>query len=274
MPYRLILYISLLITFSDISIAQTGKPLSPGDERLISSERILGAQDEVGSIPISYNFDQKVGLAHQGSTQYTKIQPYLPFRINSDYSYVVQPNISYQSFQNFDGYSSSGLNPVVIQSFFTESNQNRRTNSFGIGPMVQIRTNMPWMYGSSQNGVGYSLGAIHRNEDWILGMTAYQSFGVGATPTVSMSANNISFRPFITYITKRYGNFTLDSESLVNLDKGLHSYPVNLTGSKLINLGDTPLLFTLGVRYYTVNTMVGGAQGWGGRVGLTYAFSN
>lgn len=253
--------------------AQT-KALTAGDERLISSEKVLGAQDDVANIPISYNFDQKVGLAHQGSTQYTKIQPYLPFRINNDYSFVVQPNISYQSFNNFDGYSSSGLNPIVIQSFFTESNQTRRTTSFGIGPMLQIRTTMPWMYGSAQSGGGYSLGAIHRTEDWIIGMTAYQSFGFGTAPTTSMSANNISLRPFVTYITKRYGNFTLDSESLINIDTGMHSYPINLTGSKLVNIGETPLLFTLGVRYYTVNTMMGGAQGWGGRIGITYAFSN
>lgn len=273
MLYKLLIFFTILLGFLTQASAQSTKALSTGEERLISSERVLGAQDEVASIPISYNFDQKVGLAHQGSTQYTKIQPYLPYRINSDYSFIVQPNITYQSFNNFDGYSSSGLAPIVIQSFLTQSNQASRTNSFGFGPMLQIRTNMPWMYGSSQNGAGYSLGAIHRTEDWIVGMTAYQSFGLGATPTTSMSANNISFRPFLTYITKRYGNFTLDSESLINIDTGLHSYPVNLTGSKLVNLGEVPLLFTLGVRYYTVNTMVGGAQGWGGRVGITYAFS-
>jgi len=177
MSQRIALLFILLIGASSHLVAQTAQSLTRGEERLISSERVLGAQDEVASIPISYNFDGKVGLAHQGNTQYTKMQPYLPYRINSDYSYVIQPNISYQSFHNFDGYSSSGLNPVVIQSFFTESNQNRRTNSFGIGPMIQIRTNMPWMYGSSQNGVGYSIGAIHRTEDWIIGMTAYQSSG-------------------------------------------------------------------------------------------------
>lgn len=264
-----------ILAFSYLSNLQAQtKNFSAGEERLISSEKVLGAQDDVASIPINYNFDQKVGLAHQGSTQYTKAVPYLPFRINDNYSYVVQPNISYQSFNNFDGYTSSGLNPIVIQSFFTESNQTHRTTSFGFGPMVQIRTTMPWMFGSSQSGGGYSLGAIHRTEDWIVGMTAYQSFGFGATPTTSMSANNISFRPFVTYLTKRYGNFTLDSESLINMNTGLHSYPINLTGSKLVNVGDVPLLFTLGVRYYTVNTMLGGAQGWGGRVGLTYAFSN
>jgi hypothetical protein len=274
MSVKTSLFAAFLLGFSAPLFAQSEKPLSAGDERLISSERVLGAHDGVASIPINFNFDQKVGLAHQGSTQYTKIQPYIPYRINPDYSFVVQPNITYQSFSNFDGYSSSGLTPIVIESFLTQSDQRTRTTSLGIGPMVQIRTNMPWMFGSSQNGAGYSLGAIHRTEDWIVGMTAYQSFGLGATPTTSMSANNISFRPFVTYITKRYGNYTLDSESLINIDSGMHSYPVNLTGSKLVNLGDVPLLFTLGVRYYTVNTLMGGAQGWGGRIGITYAFSN
>jgi hypothetical protein len=267
-------FIASFLVFSNQSIAQSDKPLSAGEERLITSERVLGAHESVASIPMSYNFDRKVGLAHQGSTQYIKIQPYLPYRINTDYSFVVQPQLGYQSFNNFDGYSNSGYNPIIIQSFLTQANQRTRTTSYGIGPMVQIRTNMPWMFGSAQNGAGYSLGAIHRTEDWTMGITAYQSFGVGATPTTSMSANNISFRPFITYITKRYGNYTLDSESLINIDSGMHSYPINLTGIKLVNLGEVPLLFTVGVRYYTVNTMMGGAQGWGGRVGITYAFSN
>ena len=243
------------------------------DEALISSERAQQAIDDVTSVNITYNYDQKVGIGHQGSTQYTKIMPYLPYRINADYSFVVEPTISYQSFNNFDGYSSSGLNPTTIQTFFTQSNQTHRRLSYGIGPMVQIRTNMPWMYGSSQDGVGYSLGAIHRTEDWIVGFTGYQSFGVGSNPAVGPTANNIFLKPFVTYITKRYGNFTLDAEPILNLNTGYHSYPLNFTGSKLLNLGDVPLLFTVGVRYYTVNTTVGGAQGWGGRIGLTYAFS-
>jgi hypothetical protein len=248
-------------------------PLSRGKSGLISSERLLQAQDNITSVPIYFNFDQKVGLAHKGSTQYTEIQPFLPFRINSEYSFVVHPEITYQSFNNFDGYSGSGLKPIIVQSYFTQSDVNKRVNSFGIGPMVQIRTTMPWMFGSAQNGAGYSLGAVHRTENWVYSLYGYQSFGLGATPTIGSTANNIYIQPSITYITKRYGNYTLNSESTINMNTGAHSYPVNLMGSRLIAIGDVPLLFTLGVRYYTVNTNVGGAQGWGGRLGITYAFN-
>jgi hypothetical protein len=254
--------------------ANAQQSLTPAEGRLVTTERVQNAIDDVATVPLTYNFDQRVGSNHQGSTQYTKFSPYVPFRINSDYSFVVEPTVTYQSFNNFDGYSSAGLAPTTIQTYFTQSNQTHRTFSYGIGPMMQIRTNMPFMYGSSQNAVGYSLGAIHRSENWIVGFLGYQSFGLGPIQPDNLSATNVSLRPFITYITKRYGNITLGSESLINLTSGAHSYPINLTGSKIINVGDTPLLFTIGARYYSVNTMYGGAQGWGGRFAVTYAFSN
>lgn len=263
----------LMLSMSFLAQAQSTNSLSAGAERLISSERKLQAQDDVASVPISYNFDQKVGLRRQGSTQYTQIEPWIPYRINSDYSFVLHPQITYQSFNNFDGYSSSGLKPIIIQSFFTQSSQSRRKNSFGIGPMVQIGTNMPAMFGSSQNAGGYNLGVIHRTEDWNVGVYGYQSFGLGSIPTNGPSANNVAVQPFVTFITKRYGNLTLDCESITNINSGARAYPVNLTGSKLVQIADVPLLFTLGARYYAVNTNIGGAQGWGGRVGITYAFS-
>jgi len=274
MRVQLSLFISVLLSVALPKIAVAQQLLTPGEERLVTTERVLNAQEDVATVPITYNFDQKIGASHRGSTQYTRLSPYVPFRINSDYSLVVMPTLTYQTFNNFDGYSSSGLAPVKIETYFTQSNQSHQKFSYGLGPMVQIRTNMPFMYGSSQNAVGYSFGAIHRSEDWIVGVLGYQSFGLGPIQADNLSATNIFARPFVTYITKRYGSITLDTESIVNTTSGAHSYPINLTGSKIVNFGDTPLLLTLGARYYTVNTIYGGAQGWGGRLGITYAFSN
>lgn len=264
--------LALSLAYPQIAAAQ--KPLSLGEERLVTSERVLNAQEDVATVPLTYNFDQKVGSSRQGSTQYTRLSPYVPFRINSDYSFVVMPTVTYQTFNNFDGYSGSGFAPTKIETYFTQSNQSHKKLSYGLGPMAQIRTNMPFMYGSSQNAVGYSFGAIHRSEDWIIGVLGYQSFGLGSIQPDNLSATNVFARPFATYITKSYGNITLDSESILNTTSGAHAYPINLTTSKIVSFGDIPLLLTIGARYYIVNTIYGGAQGWGGRIGMTYAFSN
>ncbi len=274
MRLRFTLFAFVFVSLVICKLAAAQQTLTAGEERLVTSERVLNAQEDVATVPLTFNFDQKVGTSRQGSTQYARFSPYVPFRINSDYSFVVMPTVTYQTFNNFDGYSSSGFAPTKIETYFTQSNQSHQKFSYGIGPMVQIRTNMPFMYGSSQNAVGYSFGAIHRSEDWIVGLLGYQSFGLGPIQANNLSATNVFARPFVTYITKRYGSITLDSESIVNTTSGAHSYPINLTGSKIVNFADVPLLLTVGLRYYTVNTIYGGAQGWGGRVGITYAFSN
>ena len=78
--FKALLTILMLCNFK-LALAQDAdlffEALTPGKERLISSERQLQAQDNVASVPIYFNFDQKVGLGHQGSTQYTQIEPLL-----------------------------------------------------------------------------------------------------------------------------------------------------------------------------------------------------
>ncbi len=124
MPSIRALFAANILALASLVNAQSSDsisvPLSPGKESLISSERKLEAQEDVASVPIYYNFDQKIGAAHKGSTQYTEIVPYIPYRINSDYSWVLHPQVTYQTFQNFDGYSSSGFKSTIIQSFLPE----------------------------------------------------------------------------------------------------------------------------------------------------------
>lgn len=240
-------------------------------EDLLISEKILNAHEDVATVPLSFNFDRNTGMQHRGSTQYVTLQPYVPFRLDENYSVVVYPTATYQYFQNFDGINSQGFKPFVLQSFLTQSGQSTLRTSFGAGPMVVIPSGAGLEFGSKQTGVGYSLAGIHRTERWVTGFLGYQSFAVSA-PTQGLSANNVQLRPFLTFITSKAGNITLDTETSVNMDNGMRSVPINLMASKIINFGPQPLLVTLGARYYAVNTMFGGAQGWGGRIGLMYAF--
>lgn len=242
-------------------------------EDLLISEKVLNAHEDVGSVPISYNFDRNTGEQHRGTTQYVTLQPYVPFRLDADYSIVLYPSATYQYFQNFDGVNAQGFKPFVLQSFLTQSGQNTLRTSFGAGPMVVIPSGAGLEFGSRQTGVGYSLGGIHRTEQWVTGFLGYQSFAASASQP-GMSANNAFLHPFLTFITAKAGNITLDTETTINLDSGMRSVPINLMASKIVNFGSQPLLVTLGARYYAVNTMFGGAQGWGGRIGLMYAFPN
>ena len=150
-------------------------------------------------IPLSFNFDQNIGTQHTGTTQYVTLHPYVPFRLNPDYSFVIYPSVTYQYFQNFDGINAQGFKPYVLQSFLSQSGQSTLKTSFGAGPMVVIPSGAGLEFGSRQTGVGYSLGGIHRTERWVTGFLGYQSFVVSA-PQAGLSANNVSLNPFIKFI--------------------------------------------------------------------------
>jgi hypothetical protein len=51
----------------------------------------------------------------------------------------------------------------------------------------------------------------------------------------------------------------IDPDDVDNFLNALRAsaYPANLMGSKLVEIADIPLLFTLEVRYYAVNTNIG-----------------
>jgi hypothetical protein len=123
-------------------------------EDLLISEKILNAHEDVASVPISFNFDRNIGTQHTGTTQYVTLQPYVPFRLDSDYSVVLYPTATYQHFQNFDGINAQGFKPFVLQSFLTQSGQNTLRTSFGAGPMVVIPSGAGLEFGSRQTGVG------------------------------------------------------------------------------------------------------------------------
>jgi hypothetical protein len=243
-------------------------------EELLISEKVLNAHEDVAAIPITYNFDQKVGQAHQGTTNYINAQPYVPFRLSENYSFVLYPSFTYQYFNNFDGINSQAFKPIVLQTFFTQSGQTTLRTSFGVGPMMVIPTGAGLEFGTQQTGVGYTFGGFHRTERWVVGLLGYQSFGVSPPQKLPPSANYVSVHPTIKYITAKAGSITLNSEATFHTDGQGNSVPINLMGSKIVSFGNQPLLLTLGVRYWAVSTGYGGAQGWGGRIGVMYSFAD
>lgn len=47
--------------------------------------------------------------------------------------------------------------------------------------------------------------------------------------------------------------------------------PLNADVSKLVKIGDMPVSFQVGARYYLIS-VPGGPSGWGGRASITFLF--
>jgi hypothetical protein len=70
--------------------------------------------------------------------------------------------------------------------------------------------------------------------------------GQGDTPDV----NATFLQPFLSFTTKTYTTFALNTESTYDWDRSEWTVPVNLTIAQLLKIGGHPIQFQIGYRYY------------------------
>ena len=77
-------------------------------------------------------------------------------------------------------------------------------------------------------------------------------------------------QPFLSYTTKTYTTFGVNTESTYDWENSQWTVPINAQASQLLKLGSQPVQFTLGARYYA-ETPEGGPD-WGLRFVVTFLF--
>jgi hypothetical protein len=78
-------------------------------------------------------------------------------------------------------------------------------------------------------------------------------------------------QPFASYTTRTATSFALNTESTYDWKNHAWSVPINFTVSQLLKIGNQPVQFGAGVRYWAT-APAGGPDGWGARLQLTFLF--
>ena len=90
----------------------------------------------------------------------------------------------------------------------------------------------------------------------------------GDAQRASVSATFI--QPFVSFTTKTYASFVLNTESTFHWKALQWTVPLNMTVSQLLKIGSPPISFALGYRKY-VDRPPGGPD-WGLRFTVTLLF--
>lgn len=220
------------------------------------------------SVPFQYNYDANIGADQKGTSNSLVVQPVVPVKLNSNWNYILRPVFTLQSLNNVNGYSGTGAGPVVVETFFSP----RAASEFiwGVGPVVSTPSLSGSNFGTDQTGVGISAVGLWMKEPWTVGLLTYNTWNAGGRSTYG-TANNLFYQPFVSYVTKDAWTFTLNTQSTFNWDVGRAENPMNATVSKLVKIGETPISFSVGARYY-LSSIPGGPSGWGARASATFLF--
>lgn len=223
------------------------------------------------SVPFQYNYNQ--GLAGGDGTQnYINIQPVIPISIGENWNLIsrtILPVISLDGVPPGNG-QENGIGNITQSFFFSPKEPTKGGLIWGVGPVLQIPTSNNELFGPDQWGAGVTVVGLVQKKGWTMGFLGNHVWSISDEDEYGDSS--VSFlQPFVSYATKKGTSFALNTESTYDWENEEWSVPINATVSQIIKLDGRPVQLTAGVRYWA-DSPPGGADGWGGRLAVTYLF--
>ncbi|MBU3626973.1 hypothetical protein ICN48_12110 [Polynucleobacter sp. JS-Safj-400b-B2] len=251
----------MLIQVSSVVNAQTSS--STMSEEAKAGQNIQNPLYPQIQLPLTYNFNQKLGTNSGGQQSQIGFNPIIPVDISDDLQLIVNPMLTY----NHNANSQQATNqsqPLQVATFFAPTYV--KTWYFGAGPFVQVpATNAN--NGSKQTGVGVSAGAFYTPENWVIGMAMFNSWGIGNNLSGG-TANVLNAQPTISYTTDKAWTYNLQSQIIYNYDAKSATNQLTLSGGKTYKWFDYHVQWQVGPTYMVTSTP-SSPKGVGAFVGLT-----
>ncbi|MGD0208458.1 MAG: transporter [Verrucomicrobiota bacterium] len=234
------------------------------------------------SVPIQNNWDFGIGPAN--AMRYTaNIQPVIPFTLNTNWNLITRTimPVIYAESPVSGGGSKSGLGDIV-QSFFFSPKAPVGGWILSAGPVMLYPTATDEALGFGKWGAGPTVLALQQNNGWTYGLLAnhlwsyadagrYNSSSADDASDGSDAQVNATFiQPFVSYTTKTFTTFGLNTESTYDWSHSQWTVPLNVSVSQLLKIGKQPVQFSLGVKYYAEKPANG--PDWGLRFAVTFLF--
>lgn len=221
------------------------------------------------SVPFQSNWDFGIGL--EDATRYTlNIQPVVPLSLDEEWNLIVRtivPVIDAESPAPGIPHAS-GLGDIV-QSFFFSPVDPVNGWIIGAGPAFLFPSASDVLLGSEQWGAGPTAVALNQDGSWTWGALV-NHLASYAGDDLRPDINATFLQPFVSYITPSKTTYTLNSESTYDWERDQWLVPLNALVSQLVAIGDQPVQFSLGARYYAEGP--DGGPEWGVRAAVTLLF--
>ena len=105
------------------------------------------------------------------------------------------------------------------------------------------------MLGSGKWGIGPTVVLLRQSHGWTYGILAYHIWSYAG----DSERDDVSYtflQPFLTYTTKTSTTFGVNTESTYDWENQQWNVPLNFFISQVVKIGDLPMSFQFGGRYY------------------------
>jgi hypothetical protein len=262
------------LSFTTTLLAQD----AASDPKAAEAELAKKLQNPVASlisVPIQNNWDFGIGPAD--AMKYTcNIQPVVPISISKDWNLIIRtimPVIYAEAVSDNPlapasaRESHSGLGDIT-QSFFFSPKEPVGGWILGAGPVALWPTATDSALGASQWGAGPTVVALQQQHGFTYGILANHIWSY--TGWGDRNVNATFLQPFVSFTTKKFTTFSVNTESTYDWQAQQWTVPVNFMVQQLVKIGKQPIAFQLGYRYYAEKP--DGGPDWGLRFAITFLF--
>ena len=222
------------------------------------------------SLPLQYNWDTGIGSADADRST-LNVQPVIPVDLNPKWNLIsrtIVPLIDADA-TVAGGDDHSGVGDIVQSLFFSPKALTASGWVWGAGPVFLLPTASDSALGSEQWGAGPTAVVLKQENGWTYGALANHIWSFAGDDSRA-DVNATFLQPFLSYTTKTYTTFTLNTESTYDWDAEQWTVPVNAMASQLVKFGQQPVSFGLGYRNYA--EAPDGGPDWGLRFVVTFLF--
>lgn len=220
------------------------------------------------SVPFQLNYDDNFGPDDKGSQFSLRIQPVIPFSLNSEWNVISRTIIPLISNDDvIPGDDQTGISNILQSIFFSPKAPTASGWIWGAGLAIQLPTSSDDQFGEDQWALGPTGVALRQAGPWTYGALVNHLWDVSGENTIDATF----LQPFISYTTPEAVTFSLNTESTYDWDGNQWNIPINATIAKVVPINGQPIQFQGGIRY-RADGPDAGPEDFGLRFAVTFLF--
>ena len=197
------------------------------------------------SLPFQLNVDDNLGVSDSGTRTTLNFQPIVPFALDNGANIITRTIVPYIWQEDvIPGTSQSGFGDILFNAWYSPLPQGDFTG--GIGPILRLPTGSD--VSTETWAAGITAIGLKQTGKWTYGALANHLWDIESNPQTPTSATFL--QPFVAYTTPTSWTFSLQSESTYDWKSNQWAVPINVSASKLVFVGRTPLNLQGGIGYW------------------------